>query len=98
MFSSSGLWDPPVLDNELSDNPNWFDIVKNDTKDGHLRMSPFNAQGNYAYRYPNKKPRPQHLKAQLSKTRSLPSLDKDHDHDSDSSIDSTDVFKINLTV
>jgi len=31
IFSSSAEWDPTVLDNKLSSQPNWFDIVKNDT-------------------------------------------------------------------
>jgi len=39
LFSSSAEWDSTVLDNKLSSQPNWFDIVKNDTEDGYLRAS-----------------------------------------------------------
>jgi len=39
IFSSSAEWDPTVLDNKLSSQPNWFDIVKNGTEDGYLRTS-----------------------------------------------------------
>jgi len=45
IFSSSAEWDPTVLDNKLPSQPNWFDIVKNDTEDGYLRTSPFNVHG-----------------------------------------------------
>jgi len=40
LFSSSAEWDPTILDNKLSSQPNWFDIIKNDTEDGHLCTSP----------------------------------------------------------
>jgi len=88
LFSSSAEWDPTVLDNKLSSQPNWFDIVKNDTEDGYLRTSPFDAHGNHMCRYPNAKPRSRNSKIQLSEIRSLPSLQTDHDDDS--SIESSD--------
>jgi len=97
IFSSSTEWDPTVLDNKLSSQPNWFDIVKNDTEDGYLRTSPFNAHGNYIYRYPNKKPRSRNSKIQHREIRSLPSLQTDHDHDDDSSIESSDTIDEHLT-
>jgi len=95
LFLSSVEWDPTVLDNQLSSQPNWFDIVKNDTEDGHLRTSPFDAHGNYTYRYPNAKPRSRNSKIQLSEIRSLPSLQTDHDDDS--SIESSDATDEYLT-
>jgi len=88
LFSSSAEWDPPVLDNKLSSQPNWFEIVKNDTEDGCLRASPFDAHGNYIRRYPNAKPISCNSKIQLSEIRSLPSLQTDHDDNS--SIESSD--------
>jgi len=95
LFSSSVEWDPTVLDNKLSSQPNWFDIVKNDTEDGYLRTSPFDAHGNYTYRYPNVKPRSRNSKIQLSEIRSLPSLQTGHDDDS--SIESSDTADEYLT-
>ena len=97
IFSSSGEWDPTVLDNKLSSQPNWFDIVKNDTEDGYLRTSPFDAHGNYIYRYPHQKPRSRNSKIQHTEIRSLPSLQTDHDHDDDSSIESSDTLDEHLT-
>jgi len=97
MFSSSAEWDPTVLDNKLSSQPNWFDIVKNDTEDGYLGTSPFDAHGNYMYRYPNEKPRSRNSKIQHTEIRSLPSLQTDHDHDDDSSIESSDTIDEYLT-
>jgi len=95
LFSSSAEWDPIVLDNKLSSQLNWFDIVKNDTEDGHLRTSPFDAHGNHIYRYPNVKPRSHNSKIQLSEIQSLPSLQTDHDDDS--SIESSDATDECLT-
>jgi len=95
LFSSSAEWDPTVLDNKLSSQPNWFDIVKNDTEDGYLRTSPFDAHGNYMYRYPNAKPRSRNLKIQLSEVQSLPSLQTDHEDNS--SIESSDTADEYLT-
>jgi len=89
-FTSSTEWDPTVLDNKLSSQPNWFDIVKNDTADGYLCTPPLDAHGNCIYRYPNKKPHSQNLKIQLSEIRSLPSLQTEHDHDDDSLIESVE--------
>jgi len=97
MFSSSAEWDPTVLDNKLSSQPNWFNIVKNDTEDGHLCTSPFDAHGNYTYRYPNDKPRSRNSKIQHMEIRSLPSLQTDQDHDDDSSIESSDTVDEHLT-
>jgi len=97
MFSSSAEWDPTVLDNKLSSQPNWFDIVKNNTEDGYLRTSPFDAHGNYIYRYPNEKPRSRNSKIQHTEIRSLPSLQTDQDHDDDSSIESSDTIDEYLT-
>ena len=97
LFSSSAKWDPTVLDNKMSSQPNWFDIVKNNTEDGYLCASPFDAQGNYTYRYPNEKPHSRNSKIQLSEIRSLHSLQTDHDHDNDSSIESTDAIGEHLT-
>jgi len=71
IFSSSAEWDPTVLDNKLSSQPNWFNIVKNDAEDGHLRTSPFDAHGNYIYRYPNEKPCSRNSKIQHTEIRSL---------------------------
>jgi len=95
LFSSSAEWDPTVLDNKLSAQPNWFDIVKNDTEDGYLRTSPFDAHRNYMCRYPNTKPRSRNSKIQLSEIRSLPSLQTDHEDDS--SIESSDTTDKYLT-
>jgi len=95
LFSSSAEWDPTVLDNKLSSQPNWFGIVKNDIEDRYLHTSPFNAHGNYTYRYPNTKPRSRNSKIQLSEIRSLPSLQTDHDDDS--SIESSDTTGEYLT-
>jgi len=97
IFSSSAEWDPTVLDNKLSSQPNWFDIVKNDTEDGCLRTSPFDNNGNYIYRYPNEKPRSRNSKIQHTEIRSLPSLQTDQDHDDDSSIESSDTIDNCLT-
>jgi len=97
LFTSSVEWDPTVLDNKLSSQPHWFDIVKNDTEDGCLRTSPFDTYGNYICRYLNEKPRSRNSKIQLSEIRSLPSLHTDHDHDDDSSIESTDAIDEYLT-
>ena len=97
MFSSSAEWDRTVLDNKLSWQPNWFEIVKNDTEDGCLRTSPFDPVWNYTCRYPNEKPRSHNSKIQLSEICSLPSLQTDHDHDDDSSIESTDTVGEYLT-
>jgi len=80
----------------LSSQPNWFDIVKNDTEDGNLLTFPFDAQGNYLYRYPNEKPSSRNSKIQLSEICSLPSLQTNHDDD-ESSIDSTDTSSEHLT-
>jgi len=94
LFSSSAEWDPTVLDNKLSSQPNWFDIVKNDTEDGYLRTSPFDAHGNCMYRYPNVKPCSRNSKIQLSEIRSLPSLQTNHDDDSSiESSDTTDEYR-----
>ena len=83
----------------MSSQPNWFYIVKNDTEDRYLHASPFDAQGNYTYRYPNKKPRFRNSKIQLSEICSLPSLQTNHDHDDDddSSIESTNAIGEHLT-
>ena len=95
LFLSSAEWDPTVLDNKLSSQPNWFDIVKNDTEDRYLRTSPFGAHGNYMHRCPNAKPRSRNSKIQLSEIRSLPSLQTDHDYNS--SIESSDTNDEYLT-
>jgi len=97
IFSSSAEWDPTVLYNKLFSQPNWFDIVKKNTEDGYLRASPFDAHGNYIYRYPNKKPRSCNSKIQHTVIRSLPSLQTNHDHDDDSSIESSDTIDNYLT-
>jgi len=97
IFSSSAEWDPTVLDNKLSSQPHWFDIVKNDTEDGCLCTSPFDAHGNHICRCPNEKPRSRNSKIQLSEIRSLPSLQTDDDHDDDSSIESNDTVDGLLT-
>jgi len=97
LFSSSAEWDPTVLDNKLSSQWNWFDIIKNDTEDGYLCTSPFDAHGNYMYRHPNEMPRSRNSKIQLSEIRSLPSLQTDHDHDYNSSIESSDTADEYLT-
>jgi len=89
LFTSSAEWDRTVLDNKLSSQPNWFDIVKNDTEDGYLRAPLLMLMGT-THADPNEKPRSRNLKIQLSEIQSLPSLQTDHDHDNDSSIESTD--------
>ena len=106
VFTGSEEWEPKVLDHKLSDNPNWFDEVKDDTLDSYLKESPFDAYGNYKYRYPGTKPRSRTRKGEVhnSETASLPSLTPDtsycvdNDDDDDSSIDSTDSLRhIHLT-
>ena len=106
VFTGSEEWEPKVLDHKLSDNPNWFGEVKEDTLDSYLKESPFDAYGNYKYRYPGTKPRSRTRKGEVhnSETASLPSLLPDtsycvdSDDDDDSSIDSTDSLRhIHLT-
>jgi len=90
-WPGSSCWKPWII------HINWFDIVKNDTEDGYLRTSPFDAHGNYMYRYPNKKPRSRNSKIQHTEIRSFPSLQTDHDHDDDSSVESSDTLDEHLT-
>ena len=87
-FTSSEEWNPKVLDCTISDNPHWFDAVKDDTEDGYLRESPFDMQGDYKWRYPKEKPKSRKglLSANTSYTSDTPSL---KDGDDDTSITST---------
>ena len=45
-------WDPTILDCTLSEQPGWYNIVKDDTDDGYLCESPFDEHGDYRYCHP----------------------------------------------
>ena len=42
-------WDPSVLDNDIDDNENWFDLVSDFTD--NISNSLFDLQGNYRHRH-----------------------------------------------